>query len=86
MSSFIFKALYILPKSSNLLYTKIENLQKVKNFLEKKNIKTESAEIEYVAKELVELNNQEKEKIEKFVEELENYEDFSDYYTNIIGF
>ena len=33
------------------IYSKIEDLQKVKQFLESKNIKVESAEIEFIAKE-----------------------------------
>jgi len=66
------------------IYTKIEDLQKVKKFLEEKNIKTESAEIEYVAKEEIQLNGDDKEKTEKFIEELEDCEDVSDHYTNII--
>lgn len=65
------------------IYTKIEDLQKIKKFLEKKNIKTESAEIEYIAKEDLKISDEEKEKVEKFIEELENNEDVSDYYHNI---
>ncbi len=66
------------------IYTKIEDLQKIKNFLENKNIKTESADIEYISKEDQELNKEEKEKIEKFIQDLEDNEDVADYYTNII--
>lgn len=66
------------------IYTKIEDLQKVKKFLEEKNIKTESAEIEYVAKEDQKLSEEDKEKVEKFIETLENNEDVSDYYTNAV--
>ncbi|MBU1063003.1 YebC/PmpR family DNA-binding transcriptional regulator, partial [Patescibacteria group bacterium] len=51
-------------------------------FLEDKKIKTESAEIEYVAKEHINLNVEEKERLEKFIEALENDEDVADYYTN----
>ena len=65
------------------IYTKMEDLQKVKQFLEGKNIKTESAEIEYVAKENVVVGGEEKERVEKFIEELENNEDVSDYYHNV---
>lgn len=64
------------------IYTKPEDLQKVKQFLETKNIKTASAEIEYAAKEQLNLNAKEKEQVEKFIEELDNNEDVSDYYTN----
>ena len=65
------------------IYTKIEDLRKVKIFLEAKNIQTESAGIEYIAKEDLILSDEDKEKVEKFVEELENNEDVSDYYTNV---
>ncbi|MFH0923968.1 MAG: YebC/PmpR family DNA-binding transcriptional regulator [Candidatus Falkowbacteria bacterium] len=65
------------------IYTKIEDLRKVKIFLEAKNIQTESAGIEYIAKEDLMLSDENKEKVEKFIEELENNEDVSDYYTNV---
>ena len=65
------------------VYTKIGDLQKVKKYLEEKNIITESAEIEYVAKDEVNVSDEDKEKIEKFIEELEDNEDVADYYTNV---
>jgi len=58
------------------------NFQKIKQFLESRNIKTASAEVEYVAKESVNLSDEEKTHIEKFIEELDNNEDVSGYYTN----
>lgn len=64
------------------VYTAPMDLQKTKQFLENKNIKTESAEVEYVAKESADLSKEEKNQIEKFIEELDNDEDVSDYYTN----
>ena len=63
--------------------TKIEDLQKIKQFFDSKNINTESAEIEYVAKDELEASGEDKEKLKKFIEELENNEDVSDYYNNI---
>jgi YebC/PmpR family DNA-binding regulatory protein len=66
------------------LYTKVEDFQKVKQFLDSKGLATESAEIEYVAKEKAQVTDEEREKIEKFIEELDDCEDVSDYYTNII--
>ncbi|GAI99996.1 unnamed protein product, partial [marine sediment metagenome] len=65
------------------LFTKIGDLQNVKKFLEAKEIKTESAEIEYISKEDQELDQEDKEKVEKFIEELEDCEDVADYYTNV---
>lgn len=58
------------------------DFQKIKQFLEAKNIKTESAEVEYIAKEPASLNDEEKIQVEKFIEELDNNEDVSGYYTN----
>ena len=65
------------------IFTKIEDLKSVKSFLDSKEIKTESADIEYVAKENQDLSDDDKSKVEKFIEELENLEDVSDYYTNM---
>jgi len=65
------------------IYTLVEDLQKVKNFLENKNIKTESAEIEYIAKDEKKFEGESEEKIKKFIEELEDNGDVSDYYHNI---
>ena len=65
------------------IYTNVEDLQNVKKFLDSKNINTESAEIEYVAKEGVKVMDENKEKIEKFIEALEDNEDVADYYTNV---
>lgn len=65
------------------IYTKSENLQKVKQFLDAKNIKTETAEIEYIAKEEAQLIDADKESVQKFIDELENDEDISDYYHNL---
>ncbi|MDP2736351.1 MAG: YebC/PmpR family DNA-binding transcriptional regulator [bacterium] len=64
------------------IYTSPTDFQKTKQFLENKNIKTESAEIEYMAKEPVDLSDEKKIQVEKFIEELDNNEDVSNYYTN----
>ena len=59
------------------------NLQKVKAFIEGKGVKTESAEIEYVAKDTVEATGDDSEKIEKLMAGLEENEDVSDYFSNL---
>ncbi|MFH1233472.1 MAG: YebC/PmpR family DNA-binding transcriptional regulator [Patescibacteria group bacterium] len=64
------------------IYAAPVDLQKIKQFLENKNIKTESAEIEYVAKEHLDLKEEEKSRVEKFINELEENEDVAGYYTN----
>jgi len=63
--------------------TKPEDLQRVKKFLEEKSIPTESAEIEFVAKDKIVLSDEDNEKVDKVIDELEGNEDVSDYYTNI---
>lgn len=64
--------------------TEVKDLQSVKDFLETKGLKIESAEIEYVAKEKVANPAEDKQKIEKFMEELDDNEDVNDYYTNLL--
>jgi len=65
------------------IYTEMKELHKISGIIEAKGIKVTSAEIEYVAKEKVELAETDKEKFEKILEELEDNEDVSDYYTNL---
>ena len=67
-----------------IIYTHPGDLQKVKQALEKKNIVTESADIEYVAKEKKELTGEEKEKFERFIDAIEDNDEVAEYYTNII--
>lgn len=75
-----------LPEEEGVtIYTKVEDLQALKKFMEEKNIKTETAEIEFIAKENQKIKGEDKEKIEKFTEELEDCEDVADYYTNAIS-
>lgn len=66
------------------IIVKIEDLQKFKKFFEDKGIKTESADIEYIAKEELKIDDSDKqEKLERFEEELDACEDVSDYYSNL---
>lgn len=65
------------------IYTKPEDLPKAKQFLEAKNIKTEKAAVEYVAKDVLDLSDQERIKVEDFINALEENEDIADYYTNV---
>lgn len=66
-----------------IIYTKPEDLMKTKKWLEGKKLATESAEIEYVAKEKLKLTEDDQAKIEAFTEALEEDEDVSDYYSNL---
>lgn len=65
------------------IFTKVEDLQKAKTFLEQKNINTESADIEYIAKDTIEISGEDQEKIDSLIDDIEGNEDISDYYTNI---
>lgn len=66
-----------------IIYTKPEDLMKAKQWLESKNLNTESAAMEYVAKEKLKLSEADKAKVESFVEALDDNEDVSDYFSNI---
>lgn len=65
------------------IFTRPEDLQKLKSYLENMNIATESAQIDYVPKETVDLDEGDRESIEKFIDTLEENEDVADYYTNV---
>ncbi len=65
------------------VYAEVKDLQKIRDFIEKKGLKVSSAEIEYVAKDKIDLAASDQEKMEKFLEELDDNEDVNDYYTNI---
>lgn len=65
------------------IFTEIKDLQSVRDFLEKKGLHLAAADIEYVAKDKIELASADQEKIDKFFSELEDNEDVSDYYTNL---
>ena len=67
-----------------ILYTNVEELQKVNNFLDSKDIEIKSSEIEYTAKEKKEITEEEMEVVNNFVEELEDCEDVNDYYSNMV--
>ncbi|MBU1179599.1 YebC/PmpR family DNA-binding transcriptional regulator [Patescibacteria group bacterium] len=66
-----------------IIYTKVENLKKVKDVIDKEGIKIESADIEYVAKEEKELNPDDEDKVEKFMEALDDSDDVSEVFTNV---
>ncbi len=66
------------------IYTELQNLQSVRDFLEQKSLQLETADIEYVAKDKTKLALEQAEKMDKFFEELEDNLDVSDYYSNLI--
>lgn len=65
------------------VFTKPENLKKVKEHLEKMNATIETADVEFVAKEKIEVNDEIGEKIQKTFEALDEHDDVSNYYTNL---
>jgi len=65
------------------IYSKPQDLEKIKKFLESKKITAEFAETEYVAKNKVATDDPKiQEKINGFMEALEDCEDVNNYYTN----
>ena len=65
------------------VYTAVDSFQVMKNFLEKKGLKIETAEIEYVAKDKINLDENQSAQIDKIFEGLDDNEDVSDYYSNL---
>lgn len=65
------------------IYTAASDMASLKKFFEERGVKTESADIEYVAKSKAEAGEGDREKLEKFISEFDDLEDVADYYTNI---
>lgn len=66
-----------------IIYTKREKLQEVKEKIEKNNIKIESAEIEFIPKEIKKITEQKEiEKLQKLFEALDECDDVNNFYTN----
>ena len=65
------------------IYTKPEDLEKVKKTLEEKGIKLESASLDYVAKEEVEISEKDKQSAEKLFEALNENDSVNDIYSNL---
>lgn len=66
-----------------VVYTKPEDLQKVKTELENKNFEISDTGIEYVAKDEKQIDELMKEKLINFFDALDDLDDVSDIYTNI---
>jgi YebC/PmpR family DNA-binding regulatory protein len=75
----------IQPEEEDLIiYTAPENLEKLREGLEKEQIMPEETEIEFVAKEKINVaESEQKEKIENILNELDENEDVDNYYTNL---
>jgi len=64
------------------VYCAIPDLSRIKSFLEDKQVKVETADIEYIPHQTQKVEGEDREKAEKFMEALEDCEDVNDYYTN----
>lgn len=73
----------IKESDSWVIYTKIEDLQKVSKGIEALGIEVEYADLEYVPKEYTDVAETTKEKTQKMFEALDDDEDVDDYYTNL---
>jgi len=70
-------------ESTLYIYTKAEDLEKTKKALEDNKLKVESAALEWVPKETMNVDEDVKEKNQKFFEALDENEDVQNIYTNI---
>jgi len=65
------------------IYTKIEDLEKVKRGLEAKNIIPESASLDWIPKNEIKIEDSKtKESLEKLLEALDEYQDVQEIYSN----
>lgn len=65
------------------IYTKPEDLEKVKKILEEKQIKIDSASLDWIAKEEVKLSEKEKEQAQKLFEALDENDAVNNIYSNL---
>jgi len=65
------------------IYTKPENLEKVKRNLKEKEIKIESSSLDWIAKETIEVGEKEKESCQKLFEALDENDAVQDIYSNL---
>jgi len=66
-----------------VIYSPVSCLADLKKFFENKDVATESADIEYVPKNLQKVSEADKQKIENFIQDLQDSDDVSDYYNNV---
>jgi len=67
-----------------IVYTKIEDVEKTKKELDSKGFKIDFAELEWVPKEKVSVDEEAKEKCLKFFEAIEEHDDVSNIYNNLL--
>ncbi|PIZ87842.1 MAG: YebC/PmpR family DNA-binding transcriptional regulator [Candidatus Nealsonbacteria bacterium CG_4_10_14_0_2_um_filter_40_15] len=65
------------------VYTKPDELEKVKKILEEKGIKIDSASLDWVAKEEIELNQEDKDACQKLFDSLDENDSVQEVYSNL---
>lgn len=65
------------------IYTKIEDLEKIKKFLEDQNIKIESASLDWVPKDYIDIGDKEKEVAQKLFDALDESDSVQGIYSNL---
>jgi len=66
-----------------IVYTKIEELEKIKQELEKQGLEIDYAEMEWIPKDEIEISSVSQNKLKTIFNELEEDPDVNDYYTNV---
>lgn len=70
-------------KDELAIYTSPDNLEKVKNGIEKNGVEIDYAEIEWFAKDPIAISDQQQKKIDNIFAQLDEIGEINDYYTNI---
>lgn len=66
------------------IYTKPENLEQVKNSLEKDGVKIDFAGLEWTARDKISVGDDERKKLEELFGTLDDSEEIGEYYTNLV--
>lgn len=72
-----------IEKEGIFIYTKVADLKKVKEFLEKENLEVLSAEITFIATQKSEISQEDREKYEDLLEKLDENDDVVEIYDNL---
>jgi len=65
------------------IYTKVEDLEKIKKALEEQNVKIESASLDWIPKDYIDTGDKEKEATQKLFEALDESDSVQDIYSNL---
>lgn len=73
-------------KNNNLhIFTKPEDLEKIKKSLENQGLEIDSSSLDWIAKEEIPLDKEGQKKVESFFEELDENDDIQEIYSNLAG-